>query len=280
MVGLGNEEYQNGWISLGDRIGHRIAQKFAIIKSGHRPFLLGAENVGHNLNNSSDCWDHWGSPHAQAGQRHSAPARWVICYRAKMLNHWRALIQYIAKKLAARFGAAGKRGGLLWVAACGKSASHIKYLAAGTPQGTSQITTKPASPPGTANKFHGRKTSNGELFDMNNLTGAHPTLPIPSYVRVTNLSNQRTLILRLNDRGPYTHNRILDLSRKAAELLDTLKPRAPGVFGYNISVQRRLTAICRESGHILPDNHGLAANIRAKRLNAHGIRDLDLAVPK
>ena len=70
-------------------------------------------------------------------------------------------------------------------------------------------------------QFHGKKTANGEIFDMNNLTAAHPTLPIPSYVRVTNLSNRRTLILRVNDRGPYAHGRVMDLSRKAAELLDT-----------------------------------------------------------
>ena len=70
-------------------------------------------------------------------------------------------------------------------------------------------------------KFHGKKTANGEIFDMNNLTAAHPTLPIPSYIRVTNLSNGRNLILRLNDRGPYAHDRILDLSRKAAEMLGT-----------------------------------------------------------
>jgi len=70
-------------------------------------------------------------------------------------------------------------------------------------------------------KFHGKKTANGEIFDMNNLTAAHPTLPIPSYVRVTNLKNNRSLLLRVNDRGPYAHNRVLDLSRKAAELLGT-----------------------------------------------------------
>jgi len=70
-------------------------------------------------------------------------------------------------------------------------------------------------------KFHGKKTANGEIFDMNNLTAAHPTLPIPSYVRVTNLKNNRSLLLRVNDRGPYAHNRVMDLSRKAADLLGT-----------------------------------------------------------
>ena len=68
-------------------------------------------------------------------------------------------------------------------------------------------------------QFHGKKTANGEVFNMNNLTAAHPTLPLPSYVRVTNLSNRRSLVLRVNDRGPYAHNRIMDLSKKSAELL-------------------------------------------------------------
>jgi len=68
--------------------------------------------------------------------------------------------------------------------------------------------------------FHGRLTANGEVFDMNGITGAHPTLPLPSYVRVTNLQNGRSVVVRLNDRGPYTHNRLIDLSGRAADLLD------------------------------------------------------------
>lgn len=67
--------------------------------------------------------------------------------------------------------------------------------------------------------FHGRQTANGEVFDLNGISAAHPTLPLPSYVRVTNLSNGRSLIVRVNDRGPYHSNRIIDLSAKAARLL-------------------------------------------------------------
>lgn len=67
--------------------------------------------------------------------------------------------------------------------------------------------------------FHGRQTANGEIFDSNGISAAHPTLPLPSYVRVTNLSNGRSLIVRVNDRGPYRANRIIDLSKKAARLL-------------------------------------------------------------
>ncbi|MFM2421931.1 MAG: hypothetical protein RL291_461 [Pseudomonadota bacterium] len=67
--------------------------------------------------------------------------------------------------------------------------------------------------------FHGRKTANGEVFDMWSLTAAHPTLPMPSYAYVTNLDNGRTVLVRLNDRGPYAHNRIIDLSRMTARVL-------------------------------------------------------------
>ena len=68
--------------------------------------------------------------------------------------------------------------------------------------------------------FHGRLTANGEVFDMTSLTAAHPTLPIPSYARVTNLRNGKSLVVRINDRGPYHGNRLIDVSNKAAELLD------------------------------------------------------------
>lgn len=68
--------------------------------------------------------------------------------------------------------------------------------------------------------FHGRQTANGEVFDMDSLTAAHPTLPMPCYARVTNLSNGKSLIVRVNDRGPYHGNRLIDVSNKAAELLE------------------------------------------------------------
>src|SRR4051795_12476925 len=68
--------------------------------------------------------------------------------------------------------------------------------------------------------FHGRLTANGEVFDMTSLTAAHPTLPIPSYARVTNVRNGKSLIVRVNDRGPYHDNRLIDVSNKAAELLE------------------------------------------------------------
>ena len=67
--------------------------------------------------------------------------------------------------------------------------------------------------------FHGRLTANGEKFDMHALSAAHPTLPLPSYARVTNLENNVSLVVRLNDRGPYRDDRLIDLSVKAAKLL-------------------------------------------------------------
>jgi len=65
-------------------------------------------------------------------------------------------------------------------------------------------------------KFHGRKTSNGETYNMYGMTAAHKTLPIPSYVRVTHLKNNRSVVVRVNDRGPFHDNRIIDLSYTAA----------------------------------------------------------------
>jgi rare lipoprotein A len=71
--------------------------------------------------------------------------------------------------------------------------------------------------------FHGGRTATGETYDMNAMTGAHPTLPLPAWVRVTNLENGRSVVVRLNDRGPFSKNRIIDLSRAAAEQLDMIR---------------------------------------------------------
>lgn len=67
--------------------------------------------------------------------------------------------------------------------------------------------------------FHGKKTANGEYFNMNALTAAHKTLPLPTFVKVTNLENGRSIILRVNDRGPFVNDRLLDVSRRGAQLL-------------------------------------------------------------
>ncbi len=70
------------------------------------------------------------------------------------------------------------------------------------------------------NQFHGRKTASGERYDKNAMTAAHPTLPIPSYAKVTNLSNGKEVIVRINDRGPFSGTRVMDLSYAAAKQLD------------------------------------------------------------
>lgn len=71
--------------------------------------------------------------------------------------------------------------------------------------------------------FHGRLTANGEVYDMTHLTAAHPTMPLPSYARVTNTETGSSVIVRVNDRGPYHEGRIIDVSERAAEMLDYAK---------------------------------------------------------
>jgi len=79
-------------------------------------------------------------------------------------------------------------------------------------------------------KFHGRKTSNQEVFDMYKLTAAHKTLPLPSYVEVTNKKNNKTIVVRVNDRGPFVGDRIIDLSYAAAKALDFVQDGIADVY--------------------------------------------------
>src|SRR3712207_4616217 len=83
---------------------------------------------------------------------------------------------------------------------------------------------KPHEQVGTASwygaRHHGKRTASGERFDMNQATAAHPTLPMGSLLEVTNLDNDRTVQVRVNDRGPYSGHRIIDVSKAAAERLD------------------------------------------------------------
>lgn len=71
--------------------------------------------------------------------------------------------------------------------------------------------------------FHGRLTANGEIYDMNRMTAAHPTLPLPSLVRVTNLDSGHSIVVRVNDRGPFVKGRIIDLSKASAAKLGMLR---------------------------------------------------------
>ncbi len=103
--------------------------------------------------------------------------------------------------------------------------------------------------------FHGRRTANGEVFDKNSITAAHPTLPLPSYARVTNLKNGHSLIVRVNDRGPYHGGRVMDVSQRVAEALDfrsegmaRIKVEYVGRAGLGGSDDRKLLATLRVDG--------------------------------
>jgi rare lipoprotein A len=99
--------------------------------------------------------------------------------------------------------------------------------------------------------FHGKNTANGEKYDQNELTAAHRTLQLPSFVRVTNLENGRSVVVRINDRGPYLHGRIIDLSRRGAELLGYI---GKGTARVRVEVleqeSRQLAAIARKGGKV------------------------------
>jgi len=101
--------------------------------------------------------------------------------------------------------------------------------------------------------FHGRYTANGEIFDENSISAAHPTLPLPCYARVTDLTNGRSIIVRVNDRGPYAKGRLIDLSVRTAKLLGfyghgTAKVRVDyvGMAPLAGSDDRKLMATLRE----------------------------------
>lgn len=100
--------------------------------------------------------------------------------------------------------------------------------------------------------FHHRRTANGETFDMHAISAAHPTMPLPSYARVSNLANGRSLIVRVNDRGPFKGNRVIDVSGKAAELLG---------FKHNGLAQVRVEYVARASLHG-SDDRMLIATLR------------------
>ena len=88
-------------------------------------------------------------------------------------------------------------------------------------------------------KFHGKLTANGEIYNQYALTAAHKTLPLPSAVKVTNLKNNKSLVLRINDRGPFVNDRIIDLSSKAADILD-LKREGTGLVRVQILKEKSL----------------------------------------
>lgn len=102
--------------------------------------------------------------------------------------------------------------------------------------------------------FHGKQTANGEIFDENELTAAHRTLQMPSLVRVTNLENGKSLILRVNDRGPFAHNRVIDVSKKAADLL-----------GFKIQGTARVKV------EVIPKESRIIAEVAKERRSTSGV---------
>ena len=95
--------------------------------------------------------------------------------------------------------------------------------------------------------FHGRRTANGEIYDQDGLTAAHRTLPMPSMVRVTNLENGRSIVVRINDRGPFKHGRIIDLSHRGAQLLGFLKQGTAKVEVQILETESRQAAAVAQS---------------------------------
>lgn len=119
--------------------------------------------------------------------------------------------------------------------------------------------------------FHGRKTANGEEFDKYDMTAAHPTLPMPSMVRVTNLENGRSVELRVNDRGPFKSKRIIDVSKKAADRLGFL---AQGIAKVRVQFLPEETA--ELFGGVLPS----ATREKALATNKTDRRPAPLPVPE
>lgn len=105
-------------------------------------------------------------------------------------------------------------------------------------------------------KFHGQRTSSGELYDMYKMTAAHPTLPLPSYVRVTNLANGKQVIVRVNDRGPFHSGRIIDLSYTAALKLGYL-----GRGSAEVEVERLLPEEIARMGNAGPQQQTQVAEV-------------------
>ncbi|MCB1782983.1 MAG: septal ring lytic transglycosylase RlpA family protein [Alphaproteobacteria bacterium] len=113
--------------------------------------------------------------------------------------------------------------------------------------------------------FHGKKTANGETFDENELTAAHKTLPLPTLVRVTNLDNGRSLVVRVNDRGPYAKSRIIDLSKRSAELLGF---KGRGTAKVRVQVMEKESRIIADAARRGEDTRGAEVPLNDKRYAA------------
>ena len=135
--------------------------------------------------------------------------------------------------------------------------------------------------------FHGRNTSNGEVYDMYEMTAAHKHLPLPTFIEVTNIQNNKRVILRVNDRGPFVGDRVLDLSFAAAKELDVIQS---GTAHVSIRALDDLNFSADSSRQLMPDqaNYIQVASFKEhsnafayqKRLIANGIKDSRIAQVK
>lgn len=94
-------------------------------------------------------------------------------------------------------------------------------------------------------KFHGQRTSNGDTYDMYGMTAAHPTLPVPSYARVTNVATQKSVVVRINDRGPFLHDRVIDLSYTAAHRIGVIGNGSAEVEIESLAPNANVTTLVR-----------------------------------
>lgn len=115
--------------------------------------------------------------------------------------------------------------------------------------------------------FHGKNTANGEVYNMNDLTAAHPTLPLPSIVRVTNLDNGRSIVVRVNDRGPYVRGRIIDLSRRAAQLIGMIGTGTAKVRVQILPDESRQAVLLAQQGEI-PSAERIASAVPTEKVSA------------
>lgn len=126
--------------------------------------------------------------------------------------------------------------------------------------------------------FHGKLTANGELFDLNRVSAAHRTLPMPSLVRITNLENGRSLVVRVNDRGPFARGRIVDVSRRTAQLLGFERPGTAKVRVQILADESRQIAEAMTKGQSEPQLVASAGNPIADPVQSRP--DLPVAAPR
>lgn len=123
--------------------------------------------------------------------------------------------------------------------------------------------------------FHGKKTANGEIFNQYELTAAHRTLQMPSLIRVTNLENGRSLVVRVNDRGPFSRGRVLDLSERAAELLAFKNQGTARVKIEVLPEESRRVAELAKQGH---DTRGFEVALNQNRIPTSSPPPRDIVV--